>query len=450
MTTADTSEVDAFDKCMEMFCNYEMATGGALKQLLSTHPTSVMGIVLRGYMTLMLESSGVQAKVAAIAADALDSAKDSTERERLHLQALSRWAGGDVIGAAVVWDRLLAIHPTDLLALKMHHYTTFWTGRASVLLSGVEGVLDGWDESTPGYDHVLGMYSFGLNETGRHADAERVARRAVALNPEDLWSVHAVAHALEMQGDLEGGLEFFDVDPSIWNSKNPFAGHIWWHAALFPWNKGDYDTVLAMYDARLRPASTDFFLDIQNLASLLTRLEVVGVDVGDRWDEIADHAAARIGDHVLSFTDAHCALALSRTHRFDDLEAFADSLLKHRATRPVTVDTTAIDVTLQLTQYFGAWLRGDHQTALAAMGLIRGDLVAIGGSHAQRDLFDLLHLEAAIAANDLAVAMNLCSVRRHRWPNSVPTWSMYAEVLEAVGHHDRAQQASHRAMEIAI
>jgi tetratricopeptide (TPR) repeat protein len=449
MSSADQAEVDAFDECIELFANYEMAAGGAVKQLLFDYPSSAMGTVLRGYMTLMLETSAVQQKVASMASDAIDGSTELVERERLHLQALSQWAGGDVIGAAVMWDRLLATNPTDLLALKVHHYTTFWTGRANVLLSAVEGVLDAWGEDTPGYDHVLGMYSFGLNETGRHLEAERVARRAVALNPEDLWSVHAVAHALEMQGDLAAGIDFFDVDTSIWESKNPFVGHIWWHAALFPWNKGQYDRVLAIYDDRLRPASTDFFLDIQNLTSLLARLELVGVDVGDRWNEIAEYAAARIGDHVLTFTDAHCALALARTNRFDDLEALAESLLQHRETRPVTVDRTPIDLAIQLTHFFGAGLRGDHQMAMAAMGLIRGDLAAIGGSHAQRDLFDLLHLESAMAANDLAVALNLCSVRRHRWPNSVPTWSKYAEVLDAVGHHDRALNAAQRAKEVA-
>ena len=249
---------------------------------------------------------------------------------------------------------------------------------------------DAWDESIPGFDHVLGMHSFGLNETGHYSVAETVGREAVARNGEDLWSVHAVAHALEMQGDLAAGDRLFDVDPTRWDSKNPFRGHMWWHAALFAWNGGDYERVLRIFDERLRPVSTDFYLDIQNLSSILTRLELVGVDVGDRWDAVADHAAARVGDHVLAFTDVHCALTLARTGRHEDLEAFTTSLIDHRSARPATADTSGVDAAIQLSLCFAADAAGDPTKAAVGMRAIRGDLAPIGGSHAQRDLFDLL------------------------------------------------------------
>lgn len=44
--------------------------------------------------------------------------------------------------------------------------------------------------------------------------------------------------ALEMQGDHKAGVALFDVEPEIWATKNPFIGHVWWHAALFEWNAG--------------------------------------------------------------------------------------------------------------------------------------------------------------------------------------------------------------------
>ncbi len=449
-TSAQTPEEAAsFDAAFELFANYEMAAGAAVKQVLSEHPSSVMASVLRGYMMLMLETRGVQPKVAQLAAQQLDEATHANERERLHLQALARWANGEVTGAAVVWDRLLALDPHDLLALKMHHYTTFWTGRPNVLLIAVEGVIDAWDPATPGYDHVLGMHSFALNETGHHETAERIGREAVDRNAEDLWSVHAVAHALEMQGDLAGGRKLFDVEPSTWSSKNPFVGHIWWHAALFEWNAGAYDTVLRLYDERLRPASTDFFLDIQNLASLLSRLELVGVDVGQRWEELADHAEARIGDHVLTFTDVHCALALARSGRLDELDTFTASLRSHRDTRPITVDTTGIDLALQLCDSFARFARAEYIEAATSLTMIRGDLAPIGGSHAQRDLFELLALAATEVAGDNDMAAHLARARARRWPNSVPTWQRYERVLSTAGEVDAAEHAAARVKELA-
>jgi hypothetical protein len=43
----------------------------------------------------------------------------------------------------------------------------------------------------------------------------------------------------------------------------------------------------------------------------LLRLELLGIDVGDRWIELADKAEKRIGDHVILFTVPHWMMALS-------------------------------------------------------------------------------------------------------------------------------------------
>jgi len=449
-SASDEAEVAALDAAVELYCNYEMSTGVAVKQLLADHPTSVMGAVLRGYSVLMLESVGVQAKVVATANGLLETATHANDRERLHVAALARWAdGGDVVGAAEMWDRILADHPTDLLALKLHHYTTFWTGRAGVLLSTVEGVLDAWGPSTPGYDHVLGMHAFALNECGRYEVAEQIGREALAMNDADLWSVHAVAHALEMQGSLEAGIALFDVDPEIWAGKNPFVGHLWWHSALFPWNKGDYDTVLAIYDERLRPASTEFFLDLQNLSSLLIRLDLSGVDVGGRWDELGDYAAQRIGDHVLAFTDVHCAMTLARTDRVDELEQFLASLSQHRASLRPGMSTAGIDVALELGHGFSHIAHQEFDAAASTMGRVRGDLAPIGGSHAQRDVFDLMLISATELAGDAAMALHLLRSRTRKWPTSVPTWQRYSLVLDEAGHTEAAQVAANTALEIS-
>ncbi|MEM7322828.1 MAG: tetratricopeptide repeat protein [Actinomycetota bacterium] len=439
MTTGDQAEVDAFDNALELFLNYERSAGGAVKALLTDHPDTVMGTVLRGYMLMMLESGGVYPKVDAMVAEIIADDRDTNRRERLHLDALRHWANADVLAAATVWDHILAADPRDVLALKMHHYTTFWTGRADVLRSTVEGVVDTWDPATPGYDHVLGMLAFALNESGRHEQAEEIGREAVAANPEDLWSIHAVAHALEMQGANERGDRFFQVDDDRWGSKNPFLGHIWWHAALFPWNSGDYDRVLDLYDNRLRPASTEFYLDIQNLSSLLTRLELSGVDVGDRWGELADHAAARTGDHVLTFTDVHCALTLARTDRIEELGAFVESLERHQ--QDDGGRTPGLPIAIQVSRALAAAAGGDHRTGAELLGAVRGDLAPIGGSHAQRDLFDLVLADMTLTAGEVELALHQLRARTRRWPNSVPTWQRYGQALVAAGRSDDAAEA---------
>ena len=59
----------------------------------------------------------------------------------------------------------------------------------------------------------------------------------------------------------------------------------------------------------------DLYIDVQNAASMLFRLQRHGVDVGDRWDELADKAEARIGDCLSAFTLPHWMMALAATGR---------------------------------------------------------------------------------------------------------------------------------------
>ena len=63
-----------------------------------------------------------------------------------------------------------------------------------------------WHEDLPAWGTMLGCHCFALEECDRHAEAEPHGRAAVALNPADLWSTHAVAHVLEMQGRQEEGI----------------------------------------------------------------------------------------------------------------------------------------------------------------------------------------------------------------------------------------------------
>ena len=59
----------------------------------------------------------------------------------------------------------------------------------------------------------------------------------------------------------------------------------------------------------------DLYIDVQNAASMLFRLARHGVDVGDRWVELADKAEARIGDCLSAFTLPHWMMALAATGR---------------------------------------------------------------------------------------------------------------------------------------
>ena len=58
----------------------------------------------------------------------------------------------------------------------------------------------------PDYGKVLGMSAFALEECGAYEEAERRGRRAVEIDPTDIWATHAVAHVMEMTGRQRDGI----------------------------------------------------------------------------------------------------------------------------------------------------------------------------------------------------------------------------------------------------
>jgi len=251
-------------------------------------------------------------------------AANATARERMHVDALEAWIAGDLERLFALWEQILAAHPTDVLAFRLSHYKYFWTGRARDMLASVERIAPKWGSELPGYGAMLGCRCFALEECGDYGAAEPAGREAIEIDPADLWAAHAVAHVMEMQGRQRDGIAWLEGLERHWDGANQLRHHLWWHRALFHYEQREFDRVLALYDRRFRDlaspltqAQPDFIIDIQNAASMLFRLERQGIDVGDRWIEIADKAEQRIGDCLSVFTLPHWMMALAATGRED-------------------------------------------------------------------------------------------------------------------------------------
>jgi tetratricopeptide (TPR) repeat protein len=349
---------------------------------------------------------------------AAEAASDrANQRERGHIAALAAWTEGRLLDAAGHWEHILLDHPRDLLALRLHHFNAFWLGRADLLRDVPASVLPAYEPTMPGYGNVLGMLAFGLEECGDSRRAEPLGREAVERSAEDLWAVHAVAHVLEAEERHAEGIAWLDYPMDRWADRNPFKDHLWWHKALHAVELGDDRQVLALYDEAIRVDPAGFYLDIQNAASLLFRLRLLGVDVGDRWQPLAEVAAERIGDRVQAFTDAHVMLALAAAGRFDqartllgNIEAVAEDQARHP-------DYPA-RIAAGLCRAILAACEGRPKAALDELLPIRHRLGAIGGSHAQRDVFAQLLIEVARQAGAEALARSLMAERRTLKPES--------------------------------
>ena len=317
LTTSSAEAAASFDAAVADYLDYRSSSFRQLKTALTADPEFVMALCFRACFFQMMETTGVRPKVQGWLDELQPLLDDVTPRERAHVRAVQAWVDGDIIGATATWELILAEYTRAIIALKLHHYLTFWTGRSQALRAVTSAALPAWDDAVPGYASVLGMHAFALEETGNHIGAEAIGREAVERNPNDLWAIHSVAHVLETQGRSAEGVAWLDYPTDTWDDRNPFRGHVWWHAALFNAAQENFDKVLSLYDNEISSVNTPQNVDVQNLASLLVRLDLRGVDVGDRWDELAEHSESRIGDHAIGFNDMHWSLALAAGGRAD-------------------------------------------------------------------------------------------------------------------------------------
>jgi tetratricopeptide (TPR) repeat protein len=431
-TTAASAEAVAhYDDVIDAYLALGRDTGAHLKATFAADPDMPMAYCLKGYFYLLFALPALQTKAAPIIAAAQAAAgRGATDRERTHVEALARWHGGDWRAALDHWERILLEHPHDVLALRLAHYAHFYLGRADALRDSVARILPAWNESDPGFGYVLGMDAFGREEAGDFGPAEESGRRAVALNRDDPWAIHAVAHVMEMQGRHREGIAWICGLEDAWTRANNFAGHLWWHRALYHLELGEHDAVLELYDRGIRGEQSDEYLDICNGVSMLWRLENLGVDVGGRWEELSARCETRIEDGLLAFADLHYLIALAAGGRTDAVDRMLHALRVRTARQAGTQDEVIARVGLTACEAVAAFYRGDYQAAVDRLLPARYRLWQVGGSIAQRDLFALLLIAAAIRGGDNRRARALLAERTTAKPFSPTGWAMYAGVLQ--------------------
>jgi hypothetical protein len=205
-----------------------------------------------------------------------------------------------------------------------------------------------------------------------------------------------------MQGRRTEGIEHLKSLEPHWTGGNHFMHHLWWHLGLYHYERGEFDEVLRLYDTKYRnhdsalnKAVPDLYVDFQNAASMLFRLERQGVDVGNRWIEIADHAEKRIGDNRSPFTQTHWMMALAATKRWEVAERMLAAMRGYAETERGDLGRLVRKVSLPISEAIVARGKGEHAKAVALMRPILGIMFQIGGSHAQQDVLEQLFLDSA-------------------------------------------------------
>jgi len=431
VSAADAAAVRQFDAAVSKLLVFQNDPVAEVDRATAIDPGLVMGHVLKGLLCVLGTEKSLLPDAQAALAAGQAAAVGTSGRERQHLAALRAWVEGRLYDACAAWEAILVEQPNDVLAMFAAHQGDFFLGQSSELRDRVARRLPQIDRGSrlEGYYH--GMYAFGLEEMGDYASAEEAGQRAVASDRHDAWAIHAVAHVLEMTNRVEDGQRWLSTRTDDWAPDNFFAVHNWWHLALYYFDQQRWPEVLEFYDTRVRGTDSSVILDMLDASALLWRLKLHGVDVGNRWQRMAEVWEPRIDDAWYAFNDTHAMMAFAGAGRRD----LVDRLLRvMEATARQANDNGMMTRTvgLPVAKAVLAYSDGHFAEAVELLRPVKAIAARAGGSHAQRDLLGQTLLAAAEKSGQRSLARALLNERLALKPRSAMNLA-WRQRLEAAG-----------------
>lgn len=445
VANADANAIEALDFLCEEWLVFGKRFDRFMAAVDKEETCALLPVMAANLVLSMNSTEGREAGVRYMT-QAKKIARDVTPREKAWIEATDAWLAGDGDRSLAIHERLVAEWPRDLLAGKLGQLHAFNQGDAKALLRIGEHLF----AANPDNHYVRGMYAFGLEECNRLDEAEAHARRAIEMQRKDPWAHHALAHCLEARGRLVEGVAFLQSVSDSWEDCNSFMyTHNWWHLALFLIDLDRPDEALALFDRRVWGVWKEFSEDQINAISLLARLELRGVDVGDRWADVAQYLEPRLHDHFVPFLDLQYLYALARAGKPSAVTELLASL-EDRAERAKPFEREAwADCAVPAAHGLAAHARGDHAEAARLLGQAMPHLQPIGGSIAQRALFGAIHLDALIKSGWNDAAVKILQADERERPGVPSTKRALADLYRKLGRAERAMTADYQAEQLA-
>jgi tetratricopeptide (TPR) repeat protein len=368
----------------------------ALDRALAVDPDFALAHAARA-RALQMHGAPAEARQAAVRASELVRA--ATPRERGHVAAVGLALAPDLPRALEAAREHLRQFPRDALVLSLAtgvYSLTGFSGRRdrNQLLLGI------LEELAPAYGDdwwFLNVHAFACTEAGDPGRGRRLVERSLRLHPRNAHAAHALAHVYYEEGDSVGGAAFVGSWLPGYERAGQLHCHLSWHLALFELGRGDAARAAQIYDDSIRPgASLSAALGtLVDSASFLWRCRLWDVGaVPQPWDEVRDFARKAFPKPSVAFADAHHVLALAAAADHDGAaDRIAELRLMEQEGRQA-----AGRVAADVAEAMAAFARGDWERTITLMAPVFEEIVRVGGSRAQRDVFEQTLLGAYLRA----------------------------------------------------
>ena len=372
-------------------------------------------------------------------------AEGASERERRHAAILGAPIAGRGAEAAGWIDEHLAETPRDAPIVLQWLGGNFYGGGVQKR----ERMLEQFDRLAPAFGDdwwFLSWHAFANHEMDRLDRAEALVARSLELRRSNGQAAHAHAHVFFERHDTPGGADWLGGWLEEFPHRAGFHRHLTWHQALFLLANGRPADALALHEDTIRPGADeagDAMGAVADGASLLWRCRLHDGDAEFDWREVAAFAEQAFPRAGTVWVDVHRAMALAALGDETAIGSLLDGLRAAGERGHPTADAVARPV-VEALWAFGA---GDYAAAADGLSAVREQLVTLGGSNAQRDVFEETLVEAQLRAGRTEEALALLGERLER--GATPR-DLFREgrALSAKGELGEAQAALRRAREL--
>jgi tetratricopeptide (TPR) repeat protein len=351
------------------------------------------------------------------AAAAVELGAGTTRREQHHIATLAAFINGDNAGSTELVTEHVEEFPLDALMVFLAQFRLSFSGRRT----WKQDIAILTEQVAPHYDpdewSILGMRAFRAEEE-RDLDAARpLAERSLALHPENARAAHVLAHTYFERAEHEAGYRFLEPWLASHHPQRVFRAHLGWHIALHQLGASDCEGASRTLRTGIAAAGRVPFR-IPDAASLLWRMDLYGLNADPAdWQATSELAADVVTVPRLAFVDAHVVMAHAGARRTECLTQFMAQLESQAEAGNGLVS----DVVLPIARGISAFADANFADAVGELGplVASGDLVRLGGSNAQREVFEDTLIAALVESGDHATALALLDERLARRPSWV-------------------------------
>jgi tetratricopeptide (TPR) repeat protein len=414
---ADRDSLARCERALELLLTNRGNPAVEVERVLVDDPQCVFGHCLRAALIVRADDDSARSTLAASVAAIEAACPDKDDPARRHAAAAHAWLEGDPVLAVERYGAIVVDRPRDILALVVAHALDFRLGRRRAMRDRIAQVLPEWKAAAPGYASVLAMYAFAFEENGQYRRAEKMARRALALDPRHPGAIHVIAHVMEMQGRAREGLAFLAATESAWAEGTAFSVHLAWHRALFHLDANNPQSALATYDAQIANAHALDMSSLADASALLWRVQLRNIEVSGRWRLLADRWEVQTLAGARPFYVVHAMMAFAAAGR-TAAAARAFEALPHTDISSASPALPEDALSAPFCKALLAFACSDYAACVEWLVRVRHIAHRCGGSLAQCDLIHLTFTEAALRARKARLAGALVAERVAEKPAS--------------------------------